>query len=390
MSNRDLTPYLNCNAYKNNMFISSMTEEKFRAAPCCRTPIYIETTSYSDFKEQLVKTSIEDMCSFCIQSDDAGAISRHQIYKDLQDELAIEIRIDTLCNLKCMTCHPANSSALISEWTTLNKFSPEIKKQFCIVESRRGPKTAVRCEELVDDVIREVSNNFSSIRIGLLGGEPLFSPSTVSYIQTLSTKPYANKINLHIHNNGTKSFQFIESEFRQFNSVRINFSIDGIDEVYELLRYGAEFKTACANIDYAASLAGNVHVQIMYTSSLLNAFSFVEFVNWATTNYPTIKLLFVRVSYPRYYSVRNLPLAVRQVLLTKTFDLELTPTTESLITEYRSSLREVNLSDTDEIRDARLAKCAKTIRESCQYRNADTKPIQQLLSFIDQHLLANK
>ena len=107
----DLTPYKNCLALTNSIFIAN-EENPYR--PCCWFKTYIDATDIVDYKKQLAEIDIETNCDYCIQQDKGGTYSYRQQFNDV-DELIITASFDNLCNLKCVTCTPNNSTQIFAE-----------------------------------------------------------------------------------------------------------------------------------------------------------------------------------------------------------------------------------------------------------------------------------
>ena len=79
----DLTPYKNCLALTNSIFIAN-EENPYR--PCCWFKTYIDATDIDDYKQQLSKMDLEKTCDYCIKQDQGGSYSYRQQFNDA-DEL---------------------------------------------------------------------------------------------------------------------------------------------------------------------------------------------------------------------------------------------------------------------------------------------------------------
>ena len=107
----DLTPYKNCLALTNSIFIAN-EEKPYR--PCCWFREHIDAIDINDYRQQLSTMDLEKTCDYCIKQDQGGEYSYRQHFK-YQDEISITASFDNICNLRCITCTPSNSSLIIPD-----------------------------------------------------------------------------------------------------------------------------------------------------------------------------------------------------------------------------------------------------------------------------------
>ena len=307
----DLTPFKNCLAHQHGLYISNETKPYM---PCCWFKPGVSATTYSEYQSKLSEVDIATGCQHCIDQESAGATWSHrQLFKDV-NELVIGVCFDNLCNIKCITCNPYYSSQHISEWEKLDKFNVRglTKKYFTTMLDQGSSKLA-----MIEDTIS--NSSFSKLRLEIFGGEPLINPVVLKFIAWLAASDYAGITELVITTNGTTSLRVIESELQHFKRVLIQFSVDGVDEVFDSMRYGANFDKMKGNVDHFRALTqlhDNLNYGFNFTLSWLNADSFLPYYNWLLLNYiDTDSLHLTKLDRPEHYAVNLLPESQRDSLL---------------------------------------------------------------------------
>lgn len=303
----DLTPYKSCLALSNSIFVAN-EEKPYR--PCCWFKTYIDATDVTDYKNQLAEMDLEYNCDYCIQQDKGGSYSYRQQFTKV-DELIITASFDNICNLKCITCTPNNSTQILAERF---KYEDKVdgaytKKYFTEVVAKQAPKK-------IDFIKTTLANStFDNLRFDILGGEPLINPAIFEFIDWLAEQPYAKQTTLNITTNGTtytdKLIKYIDS----FKTVGVQLSIDGVEDDFEYLRFGSTFENLEKVCDLFHALTEkyeNFHMGCHYTLSWMNCLQFDEFFNWIQTKYPNVSDIYVsKLQTPTHYSIELLTLEMR-------------------------------------------------------------------------------
>lgn len=312
----DLTPFKNCRAHRNAIFVSNEVEP-YR--PCCWFEGHIEASTFEEYQQKLSKFDIEKSCRFCIDIEKNGGTWSHRQHFEAEDpnEILISISFDNLCNLKCITCSGTNSSQLALEHPDkkMRKLWLDIQKQ--------GPRKT----EFVKNFLSETK--ISTLRIEVLGGEPLLNPSLYNFLDWLIDKPYAKNTRINITTNGTTYDDRLEKYVKYFDMVNIQMSIDGIEDVYGYIRFGGEFETFKETLQKFHQLktglsdTHRMNLAFCYTLSWMNSLHIEKFFNWLYTNYPQYSqnVFISKLEGPRYYSVGVLPIDVRLKIVEKVKNL---------------------------------------------------------------------
>lgn len=303
----DLTPFKNCLAHKTSIFIAN-EEKPYR--PCCWFKTYIDATDINDYKKQLSEMDIEYNCDYCIQQEKGGTYSYRQQFTN-PNELIITASFDNICNLKCITCTPNNSTQILAErFKFHDKVSDQYSKQyFTEVVAKQAPKKIDFIKTLLKDA------EFESLRFDILGGEPLINPAIFEFMDWLAEQPYAKRTTLAITTNGTTYTDKVIKYIDSFHRMGVQLSIDGVGEEFEYLRYGANFEKlqeVCDSFYNLTKQYQTFHMGCHYTLSWMNCLKFAEFFNWMQERYPDIEDIYVsKLQQPNQYSIEAMSLEMR-------------------------------------------------------------------------------
>ena len=320
----DLTPYKECKAHKNAIFIGN-DDPPYR--PCCWFEGYIDASSYEEYQENLSQMDIEKNCRYCIDMEsNGGEMSPRTHYADPnnQNYITASISFDNLCNLKCITCSPTNSSQLANEIENL-----EMRKKYTSIQKKEPLKTEFLKKMLSSvnfspNVSRKAAKSdittFDNLRIEILGGEPLINPAVYNFLDWLIEQPYALVTQVNITSNGTTFDDRIIKYIKHLGFISIQLSIDGIENTVEYIRFGSAFSTfkEVADKFYALSRIepSKFNLTFNYTLSWMNSVHIAEFFNWINTNYPrVVQVLVTKLEWPPKYAINVLPIELRKEIV---------------------------------------------------------------------------
>jgi molybdenum cofactor biosynthesis enzyme MoaA len=320
----DLTPFKECNAHKNAIYIGN-DDAPFR--PCCWFKGKIDATSYKDYQEKLSQLDIEKNCKYCIDIESNGGEWSHRMhFMDSNNEnfITASISFDNLCNLKCITCSPTNSSQLANEIE-----NPEIRKKYTSIHKKQPIKIEFLKEMLSNvqfspQILRKAtkvgSPDYTYLRIEILGGEPLINPAVYEFLDWLIEQPYASLTGVNITTNGTTFNDKFIKYIKHFNYFSLQLSIDGIEDTFEYIRFGSKFSTLKEVTDKFYELYRTIPEKFImsfnYTLSWMNSLHIGEFFNWVNTNYPNVRhILVTKLEWPTQYSIDNLPIVLRKEIV---------------------------------------------------------------------------
>lgn len=179
----------------------------------------------------------------------------------LGDPTFLEIQIDATCNGGCIMCGPWSSSY----WAQELKIVTPIKRQ----EDYLG-----KIASLVD--LQKTRT------ILLLGGEPMLSDVDARLVDLIQDP---SQVTIQFTTNG--SIYPTDAQIRRwekFKQIKINFSVDGIKDRFEYVRYPLNWTTVERNIlRMQTEMPSNVSFKINHAVNILNLLYYDEFETWFNT-----------------------------------------------------------------------------------------------------------
>jgi MoaA/NifB/PqqE/SkfB family radical SAM enzyme len=201
----------------------------------------------------------------------------------------VELHCGNLCNLKCLTCNPADSSAFLSEDKVL-KITNYDQRNFSID----------------DDLIKNNINLCMEHEVDLLdlrGGESMLVPKVKRTLLDLPEHLCRNKT-IRVQTNGTILDDAWKTIFQKFKVIEIMLSIDAYDIANTYIRYPADWSKIETSLEYFKSLS-NCKLYINCTVSNLNFIILSDLLSWADR-----KNIYIHTSIltsPGCYKYTNMP-----------------------------------------------------------------------------------
>lgn len=299
-----------------------------KIGPCCHVEFdcynidfknYNKHEELKEIKKQFLSGTEPEICGKCWDSEAAGGWSRRMItnqeYNYIDEDPVIdyellELGIDDIetvvgnvCNLQCRTCNVDNSS----RWSKVDAKLAE--KGFTL---DRDASSVFRYLLKEDDYVEYLLSYKDLKRLTLLGGEPFFGQREehLFLLKNIDVKE------IEYITNGTyiPDEEFIKL-WDKFESIVINFSIDGIGDVFEYTRVPAKWSKLNETVDYFMRLAEekqNIKLTIVATVSILNILNMPELLQWA--NERDIGITFAPVTRPEHFSLKNIPEYVKPII----------------------------------------------------------------------------
>ena len=188
----------------------------------------------------------------------------------------LDIRLGNLCNLKCRMCNPLSSVNLIEDFEEIYHKSFHNKKT---VHWHRDQKFM---EEMVE-VCKTIS------LLNLAGGEPFLIPEVKTLLTLLVSKGYSNEIHLSLITNCTVLDQTLLALFKNFKSVQLIVSLDGLHEVNDYIRYPSKFLKIEENLTFLHENMESLKIRPIKfntTVQILNIFNIPSLLRYLRTHYP--------------------------------------------------------------------------------------------------------
>lgn len=243
----------------------------------------------------------------------------HAVIADIQDKnylkgpRIISIKNGNVCNARCRSCHPEDSSQWIQD---ANKLYERTHRKFYKVGIRESNWSD---EQIVQ--LQSLAGNLS--RVELFGGESLFNKKVLGLLNHLADTGLANNISLYINTNG--SVDIIEKipKISQFRDIDIGVSIDAIPEHFTYVRHPLLFQVVADNVrrwrQHFTTQKVAFNLQSISTVSILNIYYLPELKRQIVELFdrPPFWNLLV---HPNHLSIVNLPYQVKQKTIDKIGD----------------------------------------------------------------------
>ena len=293
----------------HGLTIRNITRENFQYSVCCEYTEWTQKSKTIDFDHPLL-TNLREInlkgelpatqCRKCLLSEKSGSQSMRQGYMlmhgpETYDKSIryLDINVDYTCNLACVTCGPELSTT----W----------RKELGI----KGPSP----RPILDEFLENLDNlDLSQLHeVAIWGGEPFVTHTHLRVLEYLINRGLAPQVRLMYNTNGTRIIDdYTKSLLEQFKFVRISFSIDGIGDRFDYLRYPAKWEDVEKNLLWwRDNLPHNTMLAMTVTVSLLNVFYINEIFQWHADNFSESCYGDPIEIYPHYangiYGIEQLP-----------------------------------------------------------------------------------
>jgi organic radical activating enzyme len=185
----------------------------------------------------------------------------------------IELRLGTVCNLKCVTCNPFSS----------NRWNEDVS----VFKNTEFEKNYFKCDIRTEwfrstkfyDELYEKSEHLEEIWIN--GGEPTLIKEHGYFLQKLIDSGRSKDIDLHYSINMTQIPDSFINIWKQFKNVRLHLSIDDLEERNDYIRSGSNWKTIFDNFLKIIKYKNIFRIEICQTVSCLNVYNIDKFKEFA-------------------------------------------------------------------------------------------------------------
>jgi MoaA/NifB/PqqE/SkfB family radical SAM enzyme len=264
------------------------------------------STHLREIRRRMVEGSPVKECSKCYQTEAEGGTSLRQVMNfhtgfraDWMGEddafktawnvvtqnsgsapppSALHLWLGNLCNMKCRMCSPVLSSRVAAD--------PVQSKWLggpSVAETPTRIPQPVYWSQSDHVVFDEVFSHPELLRfLHFSGGEPLLHRSFLAIVQKLVDGGHASHIRIYINTNGTVYSPRLSSLLKEFSSVELAVSLDGIGKLQEYIRPPSKWDTVCRNI-FAFQKDG-IPLSIRPAVQAYNIFGLLELTRWCETN----------------------------------------------------------------------------------------------------------
>jgi len=278
---------------------------------------FYNSPDYIEIRQKMLSGETVPGCSQCTQIESYGKESKRIITnRRFADQLNqtettvksdieyFDLRFGNLCNLKCRSCIPLNSSQLDKQVIE----HPKLKKFY--------HNSNYNINDWYETEIFD-SNLFSNLsHIKLLyitGGEPSLIKKNFELLKKLIKEGYSKDISLIINSNLTNDKSDFFDLIVEFKKVSFYASVDGYDSVQEYLRYPSDWSQIDKNIQKLVERrADNIELKLAPVIQIVNLGSITDLFEYAEKfNRQADKLVvdvFLNVlENPSYLNILHLP-----------------------------------------------------------------------------------
>lgn len=252
---------------------------------------------------QMLNGEIPVSCSKCFKEELAGHRSKRiwetdywskrfdikQLVKDTKSDGSVppkiyyfDLRMGTLCNLKCIMCSPHDSFMWKSDW---KKLYPQIKneslKQLCGWEEGSGNGGSYDWHKNNPLFWEQLYSQIPHMRqLYFAGGEALVISDHYRLLEEIIKRGYAKNIQLRYNSNGVYVPDRLLDLWNQFHDVRYHFSMDSIKDMNDYIRYPPTWNKVINNMLKLDKTPDNIEVTIACAVQMLNIYYIPDFIKW--------------------------------------------------------------------------------------------------------------
>jgi len=298
--------------------------------------------SYVELRRSMLAGEESPLCKLCWDDEKLGLVSKRMsqknCYPDLYEKITnstdrtgridakefplnyLDLRLGNLCNLKCRSCGPVDSSLWIEDTYETGQKTFKILNNHYEIELK-GNSYKIKSEDFQyynsDNFEKELSKVIDKIdRIYFTGGEPLINKKHYDILDLCINLGLAKNIVLEYNTNGTTLYKNLLNQWNHFKSVNLCFSIDGMNELAHYIRYPSKWETIEQNLllidnSELKNLSCNTNMVI----NIFNIKHFPEILTWfyeqGFKKFPPF-LNWRRMIGPAELTVQVLPLSTKK------------------------------------------------------------------------------
>lgn len=232
----------------------------------------------------------------------------------------MDIRFSNLCNMKCRSCGPGCSSLWAEEYVNKSESVEKLQQHFgvskIVVNNNEDQIFLNKLKPYLKDVVE----------VYFAGGEIIITPEHYECLDYWIENNLTSQVELTYTTNFSvlkyKDRDLIEL-WKKFPNIKIYASLDGREEVAEIIRKGTKWDTIVKNIKKLKKEVPHAVFQVTPTISIWNIFSFADFFDYLVdeklfdidnTNWDS-GLRFNLLSHPWYANIMVLPEHVKDKLI---------------------------------------------------------------------------
>ncbi len=263
---------------------------------------------YQDVRKKMLSDTPLSSCEVCYKKERKGVTSRRMEYNQAWEERLgtkdyqaliheandnsgclqstpryLDLRLGSLCNLKCRMCNSLTSTSFAKEWEDLQEYTGPVSPEYFPQEQnflKYSKKLSPWYES--PSFWQELESLAPKLkRIYLTGGEPLLIKNNLKLLKKL-LESGNNQVEITINTNLTQlSEEFLET-FEQFEHSTLSLSIDGVGKTNNYIRYPSRWEDLETNLLRVAKR--RIRLDLTFTLQAYNFFTLIPFLEWLNHN----------------------------------------------------------------------------------------------------------
>ena len=243
-----------------------------------------------DNNSESIRQASREKFDFDVKDAEEVTEKDGKINTDLIPLKYVDLRLGNLCNLKCVTCNPADSSNWYEDYYKLGNNSVEFYGGETKKIENKNNKYYVNYESLKyyekKGFDEQFFKNINSLeRMYFTGGEPMINKKHEEILKYCIDNNLAKNISLTYNTNCTVDMKRFFELWKHFKDIYIALSIDGIGSIVEWVRFPAKWETLNNNIKKLDEYPyNNLNASISTTWSIYNVCIIPEMIEWFESN----------------------------------------------------------------------------------------------------------
>lgn len=209
----------------------------------------------------------------------------------------VELRLGTVCNLKCTTCNPFSSNRWHQDIGFLK--GTEFENSYF----RNDIKTEWYRDYGFYDELYKKCKDLQEIWIN--GGEPTLIKEHGYFLQKFIDDGSCTGIDLHYSLNCTQMPDHFIELWKKFRRVRLQLSIDDLEDRNFYIRYPSDWSVIMESFNKILQYKDIFNLEVCQTVSALNVYNIDKFKKWTLDNDITVSHNYVH--YPDHLHVSLIP-----------------------------------------------------------------------------------
>jgi hypothetical protein len=228
----------------------------------------------------------------------------------LRGPKVLTIKNGNVCNAKCRSCHPGDSSRWLEDSIKLKSAT---NQEFYSITGEEKNWT----DQQVDEIF-ELSKNL--VRLELFGGEPLYNKKVLRLLDRIVENGHSKNLNLYINTNGSVDLIKQVPRIKEFKEIEIGVSIDDIGARFDYLRHGLDYQSVIDNVrswqEYFSAHGSKYFIDSITTVSVYNILYLPEIKQQVMQLLPQSPFWNLLVN-PDHMFIKNMPDQLKDLAITR-------------------------------------------------------------------------